>query len=144
MRPSGFVIITVPAHLRRGGLTYEDVLVGHLRRYRHELLEKTLQDAGLQLVFPIKSLGVPYMNITEPVKNIVLRLRRISASSASPSNLSPTDLSGVHDDNWINRIPDATPRFVVKPLLNAFHIMQRWFYPTRFGRVLLAVAEFRG
>jgi len=62
-KPDGYVIITVPAHMKKWGAN--DDFCGHIRRYEREELTRKVIESGLEPKF-IYSYGVPVYNIMKP------------------------------------------------------------------------------
>jgi 2-polyprenyl-3-methyl-5-hydroxy-6-metoxy-1,4-benzoquinol methylase len=68
LRPSGQILLSVPAHESSFGPS--DVFAGHYRRYDRAKLIALLEESrfGVQTIW---SYGVPLANLTEKVRNVV-------------------------------------------------------------------------
>jgi SAM-dependent methyltransferase len=136
VRPGGTVIAVVPGRPECWGC--EDELSGHLRRYDRCGLRHLFQAAGLDQV-TVKSLNVPVTNLLSRVSNAVVA--RHLAPRAGLSATEQTQLSGLRDIPLKNHFP-AWCRLVLNPVVMwPFGHLQRAFFDTDRGHVLLAVGH---
>ena len=64
------MLVSVPS--RPEIWTFEDDLVGHLRRYSSEKLETVMTEAGFTQI-EIYGVGFPLINLTEKLRNMALK-----------------------------------------------------------------------
>jgi len=138
-RPGGTLIAVVPARPERWGR--EDELSGHLRRYDRLALIQLFLGAGLESV-AVKSLNVPVSNLLHRLSDAVVA--RHLAPRADLAVADRTRLSGLRDIPLKHRFP-AWCRFVLNPVaMWPFCQLQRAFFDTDRGHVLLAVGRREG
>jgi hypothetical protein len=92
IRRGGLVLVAVPAGVDKW--TYEDELVGHLRRYNPETLEAVMRRAGLHAELNIIGVGFPLLNLTERIRNWIL-YRKYARTIEQLSLIEKTENSGV-------------------------------------------------
>jgi cyclopropane fatty-acyl-phospholipid synthase-like methyltransferase len=83
LRPSGWLLLSVPAHPEDFGAA--DELVGHYRRYEHDMLSERLTDAGFEVV-RVNSYGAGLGHALQQVRNRLARraLARRGAEGDTP------------------------------------------------------------
>jgi hypothetical protein len=119
LRPSGQILLSVPAHESSFGPS--DVFAGHYRRYDRAKLIALLEESrfGVQTIW---SYGVPLANLTEKVRNVV------HANASIQSKETATAQSG------IDRSIEARFRFICSDfVLYPFYWMQKWFLNSDLG-----------
>ena len=127
-RPGGHVLLSVPAHQRRYGKF--DELVGHYRRYDHDVLEQTMRDAGLD-VMDIRTYGVGIGQLLDYGRQIVApRVHPADSvegrTAASGRMLQPTKKSVF---------------LACAALAAPFRVIQRPFAHTDYGMGYVALAR---
>jgi SAM-dependent methyltransferase len=75
--PGGFLLLSVPAHSRRFGLS--DTYVGHCRRYDRAQLRERLEAEGFEIV-RWRSYGAGLGQLVDAARNAVLRRRQPSVT----------------------------------------------------------------
>ena len=70
LRPSGWLLLSVPAHEDHFGAA--DELVGHYRRYGREMLTSRLQDSGFEVV-RLSSYGAGLGHVLQQVRNFLAK-----------------------------------------------------------------------
>jgi len=85
LRPRGHLLISVPAHSSRFGLS--DRYVGHFRRYDRKDLRALLEAEGFDVV-QWHSYGAGLGNAIDALRNLVLRWRPSTATKAEGTALS--------------------------------------------------------
>jgi len=130
LRPGGRLLVSVPAHARKYGRS--DELVGHVRRYEKEALQRLLETAGFEQI-RIVNYGFPITELTRPISNWLVRRDR------TYEGMSPTERS--------IRSAQAKPRVIHRllavfngSLVRPFCIVQRWFYRLDWGDGYVATA----
>jgi glycosyltransferase involved in cell wall biosynthesis len=132
VRPGGHVLVSVPADPHRFGPF--DELVGHLRRYSTDDLDRLFTAAGLEAV-AIDHYGYPLGVVLEAGRNVIGK-RRLAAGAA------PDDVAARTAGSGRNLQP---PRWAGPAIWAAtwpFRVAQRWF-PTR-GPGLVGLARRPG
>ncbi len=137
VRSGGHVVITVPA--RQEKWTFEDDLVGHLRRYSRETLEIVMREAGLSNQLEVFGMGWPLMNWTEPLRNLLLKYRHTSNKKLSLTE--QTELSGIWNIKWLNTFPRMLGLMVNERSLIPFHWAQKVGRNSRSCVMLVAIAQ---
>lgn len=120
VRSGGWVIVTVPA--REDKWTLEDDLVGHLRRYTRESLRDLMVAGGCSKHLEIFGIGFPLMNLTEVLRNAMLKRERSERSHLSRSQ--KTAVSGVWNLKWYNAFPAVLGMLINEVSLKPFHYIQ--------------------
>jgi SAM-dependent methyltransferase len=132
VRPGGQVIIGVPGRRDRWG--YEDDVVGHLRRYERDDLQRLLLAAGLEDV-KVWSVAVPVANLLFHAGNRLVR-RGTPAEVASQAGQEQTESSGIREIPWKTVFPRwcalLLNRYTLAPLI----VLQRLFYRSSLGITL--------
>lgn len=85
LAPGGFLLLSVPAHSRRFGLS--DTYVGHFRRYDRVPLRDRLEAEGFEIV-RWESYGCGLGQVIDAARNALLRRRRTSAAIEERTALS--------------------------------------------------------
>ncbi len=96
LKKDGSIVIVVPT--RRKYWSYEDELVGHLRRYELKELKGLIHTSELKISH-LAWLGFPVANITQPLINMLLRYT--TKSKINDSALIKTGESGIRKGNEI-------------------------------------------
>jgi SAM-dependent methyltransferase len=134
LKPSGQILLTVPAHARKYGKS--DEVVGHVRRYeRHDLME-LLTASGYSDVH-LKNYGFPLTSITRTVSN------RLIARESEHLGLSPIERSTRSSFSRPRNIRNVLGRLDER-MFAPFKALQRVFYSRDWGDGLLAVASKSG
>jgi SAM-dependent methyltransferase len=89
LKPSGWVLVSVPAHPADFGAA--DELVGHYRRYERDLLRRRLEDAGFEIV-RFASYGAGLGHALQRVRNLLAR--RVLASRGAEGDTPEQRTSG--------------------------------------------------
>jgi len=131
-KPNGYVIITVPAHMKKWGAN--DDFCGHVRRYeRAELLQKAIE-SGLQPKF-IYSYGVPIYNIMKPFYDRGIE-KQLSSDDYQESR---TKKSG---GMWLFTDMRLLFHFLFNNItMLPFYFLQRIFYKTDLGNGYIMLAK---
>lgn len=77
VRPGGWLLLSVPAHMKRFGPW--DELAGHLRRYDRPVLETRVRDAGFA-VTDLQTYGAGIGFVLERLRNEIARRREITGT----------------------------------------------------------------
>jgi SAM-dependent methyltransferase len=128
LRPSGRILVSVPAHQRKYGKS--DELVGHVRRYEKKNLHALLSSADVSDI-SIVNYGFPITELTRRLSNRLIRndhsydemtpeQRSIRSAQARPAT--------------INKVLSAISSDFFWPFCSA----QRWFYRYDLGDGYLA------
>lgn len=123
LRPGGRVLISVPAHQRKFGRS--DELVGHVRRYEKEELQRLLVNAGISDIH-IVNYGFPVTEFTRRLSN------RLIKNDQSYNDMTPEQRS-VRSAQARPAIINKTLALVSGKLVTPFCFMQRWFYRYDLG-----------
>lgn len=132
VRSGGQVIIGVPG--RRDRWSYEDDVVGHLRRYERRDLECLLREAGLEDV-TVWSVAVPVANLLFHAGNRLVR-RATTAEVASQSEQQQTESSGIREIPWKTVFPSWCRLLLNRYTLAPLALLQRVFYRSSWGITL--------
>jgi SAM-dependent methyltransferase len=127
LRPSGQLLLSVPAHEKSFGSS--DVFAGHYRRYDRGKLITLLQESrfGVQTIW---SYGVPLANLTERVRNILYKNK--------PTQLKETATAQI----GIDRSIEAKLRFLCNDFfLYPFYWMQNLFLNSDLGMGYIVKAK---
>ena|GEM_PF-945658 len=128
----GLLVVGVPG--RKEKWSFEDEIVGHVRRYERNELAKLLNGVGVDDVV-VWSVGVPTVNILAGIGD---RLVKKHADEAVP----PTGAREQTEQSGLQQIPFKTAfpkwfRLVLnRRVLWPLFFLQRRFYHSRFGIVL--------
>ena len=130
LRPSGSVLLSMPAHQRRFGAW--DEMVGHLRRYERHDLDSTLRAGGFETT-RIFSYGAGLGSVLEQGRNFVARRRagpaRVEDRTAASGRLLQTH--------------SATAAFANAIVTAPFRLLQAPLAQTEAGIGYVALAERR-
>ena len=85
LRPGGHLLLSVPAHARRFGVS--DRFVGHFRRYDRSTLQALLEASGFEVV-KWHSYGAGLGHALDGVRNLVLARRTGTASAEAGTAIS--------------------------------------------------------
>ena len=146
LRIEGTLVVVVPCGLHRW--TLEDSLVGHLRRYDRESLEKLLSRVGVEKI-EFMTIGFPIINLTEWLRNIVLAIRlkghqESESARLAMSKFEQTQDSGLWNSRGVNSFPKWFSFIVNRATMTPFHYLSRMFSSSPKATVLLAVGTYRG
>ena len=72
LKPGGYLIISVPAHMSMWGK--DDEVVGHARRYEKQELNGLIEKAGLSVI-QFYAYGFPWMNILKKIREIQMKIK---------------------------------------------------------------------
>jgi SAM-dependent methyltransferase len=116
VRPNGYLLVAVPAGLDRW--TYEDEIVGHVRRYSSDTLAEVLRRAGITESIEVVGVGFPFLNLTELIRNWIMQRRyRVNQSLGLEERTAD---SGIRDKVGVNVFPGVFSlifnRLSLKPL----------------------------
>ena len=132
VRPGGWVILTVPAHMDRWGAN--DEFSGHLRRYERKELWGTMLHAGLEPVC-IYSYGVPIYNLLKPLYDRAIGRRIVREDS-------PADRTAKSSGMWLmTGLKGVFPVIFNGFTMSPFYLMQKLFYRTDLGNGFFAAAR---
>lgn len=123
LKPGGRVLLSVPAHARKYGRS--DELVGHVRRYEKEELQRLMHEAGIDDI-RIINYGYPITELTRRLSNRIVRNDQ-SYEGMSPEQRSIR--SAQAKPKAINRMLSLLSDKLVLP----FCVVQRWFYRRDLG-----------
>lgn len=127
IRPGGWLLISVPGFRRRYGPW--DERAGHYRRYEPHQLTALLQTAGFAQP-RVWSYGFPLGNLTERVRHLVARRRRLRGSMEDLTRVSGRQLQPSERLGWLTWLIAAP-----------FRVLQRPFRDTHLGVGLVALAR---
>jgi SAM-dependent methyltransferase len=137
VRPNGYLLVAVPAGLNRW--TYEDEIVGHVRRYSSDTLAQVLHRAGITEGIKVIGVGFPFLNVTESIRNRIMQRRyRVSQSIGREERTAD---SGIWDKVGVNVFPRifglAFNGLSLKPL----DVISRILRQTDRATVLVAIGR---
>lgn len=119
LRPSGELLLSVPAHEKSFGPS--DVFAGHYRRYDRAKLLALLEESRFE-VQTVWSYGVPLANFTEKVRNILYKNKPIQSRETAAAKIG------------IDRSIEAKFRFLCNDFfLYPFYWMQNLFLNSDLG-----------
>lgn len=130
LRPSGWLLLSVPAHQRRFGPW--DELVGHFRRYDAESLTALLSGCGFTDI-DVREYGFPLGYVLESARNQVARRRMTSATRTSLAERTAASGRSLQPSG---AVLGAAARWTTAP----FRLVQRAFPTTGTGIVARARA----
>ena len=137
VKPGGTVIVGVPGRMDRWGI--EDETAGHFRRYERAGLEATFKDAGFDAV-EVRSVSVPLANLTFHASNFLIR-RAGEDRKLETSQHGKTKTSGIRDIPFKTQFPSPF-KLVLNPVaMYPWFLLQRAFYQTSLGLILLATGR---
>jgi cyclopropane fatty-acyl-phospholipid synthase-like methyltransferase len=127
LRPSGEILLSVPAHEKSFGPS--DVFAGHYRRYDRAKLVALLEESRFE-VQTIWSYGVPLANMTERVRNILYKNKPIQSKETATVQIG------------IDRSIEAKWRFLCNDFfLYPFYWMQNLFLNSDLGTGYIVKAK---
>jgi SAM-dependent methyltransferase len=128
----GTLVIAVPG--RKNKWTFEDEIVGHVRRYERHELEELLSGVGIQNAV-VWSVGVPTVNMLARVGD---RMVKRHADDVRPSMdaRQQTEHSGLQQIPFKTSFPKIFRLLLNRWILWPLFFLQRRFYHSRFGIVL--------
>jgi len=133
VKPGGVVAVFVPG--REDHWSFEDTTVGHLRRYECENLKQVLEAGGVRDV-EIWSVAVPTVNLLFRLSDWLVK-RSAESAKVTQSQREQTETSGLRDIPWKTVFPSWVGLLLNRITLYPLFVIQRLFYPTRFGLILL-------
>lgn len=134
VEPGGHVIVAVPGRQDRWGI--EDETVGHLRRYERTDLERVLREAGLT--------DVTVWSVAVPIGNLLFRLSNLTVKASGEvdkvqlSKVDQTKTSGIREIPFKTVFPSWFKLLLNRTTLYPLFVLQRFFYSTNLGLVMLA------
>jgi SAM-dependent methyltransferase len=137
VKSGGYVLVSVPS--RPEIWTFEDDLVGHLRRYSSEKLETVMAEAGFTRI-EIYGVGFPLINLTEKLRNTALK-KKTGISELANDRDTRTAMSGVRTHRWIHTFPSILKFVINEYSLYPFHLLQLLFVRSRKCVILCAIAQ---
>lgn len=136
VNPGGSLIIMVPGRTDKWGI--EDETVGHLRRYSRDEIIQKCHEAGLKCQ-TVWSLGVPLTNVLLKFSNITIRAAGGAGHRSLPTRIQ-TETSGVRQIPYKTMFPSFFRFFFNDVALYPFIILQRLFFNTDLGLMIVATA----
>ena len=133
VRPGGHVLLGVPG--RKDRWNYEDDVVGHLRRYEREDLERVLTQAGLEAP-EVWSVSVPVANVLFRLGSLMVRLGT-EKKVAHQSQRDQTESSGIRRIPFKTVFPPWCRILLNRRAMFPFLLLQRSFYGTNLGLTLI-------
>ncbi|MBN2560296.1 MAG: methyltransferase domain-containing protein [Phycisphaerae bacterium] len=133
-RQSGIVLTAVPGRKDKWGI--DDELYGHIRRYDRADLFALFRDAGFADVH-VRSIAVPISNLLFGLTNWISERSRARARRELPL-AERTKLSGQKDIPYKKVFPPWFRLVLNEYTYCPFHILQRLFYKTNLGLVMIA------
>jgi SAM-dependent methyltransferase len=128
LRPSGWLLLSVPAHQRRYGPW--DELVGHFRRYDPRALTALLASCGFGEI-QVRQYGFPLGYLLEAARNLIGRRRLAAAATASVAERTAGSGRLLQPSG---KMRGRVIRWGIAP----FRVLQRAFPDTGTGLVVLA------
>lgn len=124
LRPDGWLVLTVPAHMSLWGSN--DEFCGHVRRYERRELEGKLALAGYCDIL-IRSYGFPLANIMKPFYDRAIEKRESEGEDSRQRTMKSGAMHLVPAMAWLFRLlfNDLT--------LSPFYHLQRAFYSSDRG-----------
>jgi SAM-dependent methyltransferase len=130
LRLGGRVLLSVPAHQRKFGKS--DEIVGHVRRYEREELERLLLGAGYTDI-RIFNYGFPLTEATRRFSNFLVRGdRSYDDLSSEEKSIRSAQTRPAIVTRWIELFGEGA--------VTPFREVQRWFYDRDWGDGLVASA----
>lgn len=132
LRPHGYLLLSVPAHMSKWGAT--DVWAGHQRRYEREELQQKLHGSRF-VIREFFSYGFPLLNLTRRVRNLVYA-RDVRRGET------------VQDRTMSSGIAPPTPVRLLRPMIPVFSWLvcqlQRPFLHSDLGEGYFVLAQREG
>ena len=135
IRPGGYLVITVPAHMEKWGAN--DDLCGHLRRYERAELYRKFSLAGFESLC-VYSYGVPVYNIMKPFYDRAVRNRVDHTEGVGERTRQSSGMRLAPRLGWLFRI------LFNDRAMAPFYLLQRLFFNTELGNGYFAVARHPG
>lgn len=137
VRRNGHLIIAVPAGLNRW--TYEDEIVGHIRRYSSNTLVEVLHRAGITEGVKVVGVGFPFLNLTELIRNWIMQHRyRVNQSLGLEERTAD---SGIRDKVGVNVFPSVFSLIFNRLSLKPLDWISRILRQTDKATVLVAIGR---
>jgi SAM-dependent methyltransferase len=140
VKPGGRIILGVPG--RRDRWSLEDETVGHFRRYDRGDLDAVMQKAGLGQV-SIWSVGVPTVNLLFRASLWAIA-RAGEAAKKTQSQREQTETSGIREIPWKTVFPSWVRIILNRTTLYPLFVIQRLFYRTGLGLVMMGIGRIPG
>lgn len=137
VKPGGNIVIGVPG--RRDRWSLEDETVGHFRRYDREDLEAVLQKANLGQT-SVWSVGVPTINMLFRI-SLWMIIRSGAAAKKTESQREQTETSGIREIPWKTVFPSWVRIILNRTTLYPLFVIQRLFYRTGLGIVMMGMGR---
>lgn len=132
VRPGGYLVITVPAHMDKWGAN--DEFCGHLRRYGREELRSKIEQAGLKPVC-IYSYGVPVYNLMKPFYDRAIGKQRTQDDQLEERTKKSSGM-------WLFTGGKGLFHLLFNDVtMYPFYILQRLFFKTDLGNGYFAAAR---
>jgi len=140
VKPGGTIILAVPG--RRDRWSLEDETVGHFRRYDRGDLDEVMRNANLEQV-TVWSVGVPTINLL--FKASVWTVARAGeAAKVRQSRREQTETSGIREIPWKTVFPVWVKIILNRTTLYPLFLIQRIFYRTGLGVVMMGIGRVPG
>lgn len=136
IKPGGQFYFAVPAREELWGI--EDDTAGHYRRYSRESLKQVMKQAGFKNIEVI-SANVPISNLLLSLSNFLIA--REEKSKLDLSMEEQTALSGIREIPWKTVFPKFFKLLLNEVTLLPLILLQKAFYQTDFGTVIIAVGD---
>jgi SAM-dependent methyltransferase len=140
VKPGGRIILGVPGRSDRWSL--EDETVGHFRRYDRADLDAVMMRAGLGQV-SIWSVGVPTINLLFRASLWTIA-RAGEAAKKTQSQREQTETSGIREIPWKTVFPSWLRLILNRTTLYPLFVIQRLFYRTGLGLVMMGMGRIPG
>lgn len=137
LKDNGYIFISVPA--RKSKWSIEDDTAGHVKRYEKNELFELLNNSGYKNI-KIISVGVPISNLLLNVSNFFI-LKSSERNKKELSKEEQTKLSGIREIPFKTIFPIFFKIFFNKITLLPFLIIQRFFFKSNLGLVMLIQAQ---
>jgi len=137
VKRNGNLLVAVPAGLDRW--TYEDEIVGHVRRYSSDTLAEVLRRAGITESIKVVGVGFPFLNVTELIRNRIMQRRyRVSKSIGREERTAD---SGIWDKVGVNFFPRIFGLVFNGLSLKPLDVISRILRQTDRATVLVAIGR---
>jgi SAM-dependent methyltransferase len=133
VEPGGQVILGVPG--RRDRWSFEDEVVGHVRRYERGDLERVMRAAGLEDV-EVWSVSVPVANLLFHLGSLLVRWGT-APEVARQGREEQTETSGIREIPFKTVFPAWFRLILNRWTLYPLFLLQRLFYRSSLGLTLL-------
>ena len=137
VKPGGRIILGVPG--RRDRWSLEDETVGHFRRYDRGDLDTVMKKAGIGQV-SIWSVGVPTSNLLFRASLWTIA-RAGEAAKKVQSQREQTETSGIREIPWKTVFPSWVRIILNRVTLYPLFVVQRLFYRTGLGLVMMGMGR---